>query len=128
MAVQRSIHHPAINGAHSSTSRYYSEDLGLIHFAAIDFSPYYFSSTEKGWRQPQLEWLEEDLESVDRSKTPWVVVMGHYPLYCSSITLGAAHADMDPMDELGSFKGCTGSGEGTVEESRADIEPLMLKY
>mmetsp|Transcript_13081 Transcript_13081/g.29024 ORF Transcript_13081/g.29024 Transcript_13081/m.29024 type:complete len:569 (-) Transcript_13081:14-1720(-) len=127
--VQKRKHHPEVNGAHSATSRFYAEDLGLIHFAAIDFSPYYFADTEAKWKAPQLKWLEADLAAVDRTKTPWVVLMGHYPLYCSSITLGAEHEDgSGSSEELGTFKGCTGTGEGTVEESRADLEPLMLKY
>ena len=27
-------------------------------------------------------WLERDLSSVDRNKTPWVIVHGHRPMYC----------------------------------------------
>eukprot|EP01063_Lacrimia_lanifica_P041255 TRINITY_DN9584_c0_g1_i2.p2 TRINITY_DN9584_c0_g1~~TRINITY_DN9584_c0_g1_i2.p2 ORF type:complete len:359 (+),score=147.94 TRINITY_DN9584_c0_g1_i2:220-1296(+) len=122
-------HQPSANGAHSVTSRYYSENVGLIHFAAVDFSPYYFADTEAEWRAPQLAWLEEDLARVNRTATPWVVLMGHYPLYCSSITLGKQHADAEPEDgPLGSFRGCVGTGEPTVEESRKELEPLMLKY
>lgn len=122
-------HYKSINGAHSSTSRYYSEDIGLVHFIGIDFSPYYFSSTQSQWKIPQLKWFEEDLKSIDRKKTPWVIVGGHFPLYCSSITLDERHDEgSQPNADVGTFKGCTGTGEGTVEESRADLEPLMLKY
>ena len=31
--------------------------------------------------QQQLAWLEADLQSVNRTRTPWVVAMSHYPLY-----------------------------------------------
>ena len=28
----------------------------------------------------QMEWLKKDLAAVDRSKTPWVVAMSHFPM------------------------------------------------
>ncbi|KAF5699699.1 acid phosphatase [Fusarium mundagurra] len=31
----------------------------------------------------QYHWLKEDLKNVDRCKTPWVIVMGHRPMYSS---------------------------------------------
>ena len=32
----------------------------------------------------QLAWLEKDLASVDRQKTPWIIVGGHRPWYVST--------------------------------------------
>jgi Calcineurin-like phosphoesterase len=32
----------------------------------------------------QYKWLKRDLESVDRKKTPWVVVMSHRPMYSTA--------------------------------------------
>ncbi|KAJ5946023.1 Metallo-dependent phosphatase-like protein [Penicillium verhagenii] len=32
----------------------------------------------------QYKWLKADLESIDRTKTPWVVVMSHRPMYSSA--------------------------------------------
>lgn len=32
----------------------------------------------------QYQWLKSDLEKVDRSKTPWVIVMSHRPMYSSA--------------------------------------------
>lgn len=34
---------------------------------------------------PQHEWLEKELPKVDRSETPWLIVMTHTPLYNSYI-------------------------------------------
>ncbi|KAF4449376.1 acid phosphatase [Fusarium austroafricanum] len=34
----------------------------------------------------QYQWLAKDLASVDRCKTPWVVVMGHRPMYSSQVS------------------------------------------
>ena len=32
----------------------------------------------------QYSWLQNDLAGVDRSLTPWVVVYGHRPMYCTN--------------------------------------------
>lgn len=32
----------------------------------------------------QYKWLKKDLASVDRKKTPWVIVMSHRPMYSSA--------------------------------------------
>jgi hypothetical protein len=37
-----------------------------------------------GLMNQQLDWLKNDLASVDRSKTPWVIVLGHRPFYNSA--------------------------------------------
>ena len=34
---------------------------------------------------PQYVWLENDLKNVDRTKTPFVMVGGHRPMYCSEV-------------------------------------------
>eukprot|EP00038_Savillea_parva_P010684 m.191993 g.191993 ORF g.191993 m.191993 type:complete len:702 (-) comp18535_c0_seq1:91-2196(-) len=50
---------------------WYSFDAGPVHFAMVN--------TEVGslWNGTQMDWLAADLHSVNRSHTPWVVVMGH---------------------------------------------------
>lgn len=75
---------------------WYSWDYGMVHFVQIntetDHGEGRVAPDEKksgldsgpfGYPNQQLEWLEEDLASVDRSKTPWVVVAGHRPSYSS---------------------------------------------
>jgi Calcineurin-like phosphoesterase len=51
----------------------------------------------------QYKWLDEDLAKVDRTKTPWVVVMSHRPMYSSGVS-------------------------GYQKNIRAAFEGLMLKY
>jgi len=36
----------------------------------------------------QYEWLSNDLASVNRTATPWVVVSGHRPMYTSTLDAG----------------------------------------
>jgi hypothetical protein len=43
-------------------------------------------STEHNYSKgsEQWAWIEEDLKSVDRTITPWLLVQGHRPIYCST--------------------------------------------
>lgn len=59
---------------------WYSWDDGLVHFVAISTEVYF---DYHDMVPEQYRWLEKDLAAVNRSKTPWVVVHGHRPLYCS---------------------------------------------
>ncbi len=34
----------------------------------------------------QYQWLAQDLASVDRTKTPWLIVMTHRPMYSSQVS------------------------------------------
>lgn len=69
----------------SGSSRYYSFDLGPVHFVAIDTDGYAFGEVAYVL-PPMYDWLSADLEAVDREVTPWVVLMGHRPMYCTSLT------------------------------------------
>ncbi|KAJ4827866.1 prolyl aminopeptidase [Turnera subulata] len=67
-------------GARAPATRnlYYSFDSGAVHFVYI--------STETNFLpgSTQYVFLKHDLESVNRSKTPFVVVQGHRPMYTTS--------------------------------------------
>jgi hypothetical protein len=81
-------------GVRSSNSRYYSFEIpGLLHVAGIDTDAYAEpdydtdgngNSGQSFFVAEQWEWLKKDLESVNRTETPWLFVMGHHPMYCSS--------------------------------------------
>lgn len=62
-----------------NSSWFYSFDYERVHVLSI--------STEYIDREPgsaQYRFMEADLRAVNRSKTPFVVMIGHRPLYCSS--------------------------------------------
>uniref|UniRef100_A0A6B2G4Q6 Purple acid phosphatase 21 (Trinotate prediction) n=1 Tax=Myxobolus squamalis TaxID=59785 RepID=A0A6B2G4Q6_MYXSQ len=42
----------------------------------------------------QYNWLQFDLQSIDRSKTPWVIVTMHRPMYSSSKTGSTRLSDL----------------------------------
>lgn len=56
---------------------WYSFEYGLVHFTIL--------STEHNFTQgsPQYAWIIRDLKSVDRSRTPWLIVAAHRPMYSS---------------------------------------------
>uniref|UniRef100_K3WAJ5 Purple acid phosphatase n=1 Tax=Globisporangium ultimum (strain ATCC 200006 / CBS 805.95 / DAOM BR144) TaxID=431595 RepID=K3WAJ5_GLOUD len=58
---------------------WYSFNYGGVHVVQI--------STEHNWTRgsEQYEWLKNDLESVDRSATPWVVLTAHRMMYSTQL-------------------------------------------
>ena len=56
---------------------WYSFEYGLVHFTVL--------STEHDFTvgSRQHTWLVDDLKSVDRSRTPWLIVIQHRPMYSS---------------------------------------------
>lgn len=79
---------------------WYSFDHGMAHFVQLDtetdlghgfVAPDEPGGAEKedsgpfgAYRNEQTDWLRKDLASIDRSKTPWVIVAGHRPWYISA--------------------------------------------
>jgi len=81
---------------------WYSFDVGPVHIL-------YFS-TEHDFRStsPQYAWIEKDLRSVNRTRTPWVIVGSHRHMYTSEAE--------DP-------------GEAQIREMlEMYVEPLLYQY
>ena len=77
-----------MTGGHSVSgqSRYYSFDVGLVHFIAFDCDAYVFDEAAF-MLSDQYYFIANDLATVNRSQTPWIVLFGHFPMYCSCDTL-----------------------------------------
>ncbi|KAK6827414.1 Metallo-dependent phosphatase-like protein [Apiospora arundinis] len=96
---------------------WYSFEYGMVHFVMIDTETDFESAPDQlggfagldsgpfGSQNQQLEFLEADLSSVDRSVTPWVVVSGHRPWYTT-----------------------LASGDGPCLPCQAAFEPLLYRY
>ncbi|KMZ73600.1 Purple acid phosphatase [Zostera marina] len=69
---------PTGTGSPDTRNLYYSIDVGVTHFLYI--------STETDFLigSSQYNFIKHDLKSVDRQKTPYVVVQGHRPMYTTS--------------------------------------------
>ena len=57
---------------------FYSLNVGQAHI--ISLNSYSYSNLSS----PQYQWLEKDLQSVDRKETVWIIVMMHCPWYNSN--------------------------------------------
>lgn len=69
----------AVNGS----SLYYSLDIGPLHLTSISTeSPIDTADIDA----EQLVWLESDLQHANNNRivTPWLIVTGHRPLYCTN--------------------------------------------
>lgn len=86
----------AITKAHTAQSLakppfWYSFEYGMVHVTMLDTETDFANAPDGpgtslnsgpfGTTNQQLEFLEADLASVDRSVTPWLVVGGHRPWY-----------------------------------------------
>lgn len=56
---------------------WYSFDYGSVHNVMVS------SEHDCSPGSDQYKWLVKDLASVDRSKTPWIILTGHRPMYNS---------------------------------------------
>lgn len=67
---------------------FYSYDVGSAHVIVYSSEFYYYVGY--GWMQiaNQYVWLENDLKEANRpenrAKRPWIITMGHRPMYCSN--------------------------------------------
>ena len=78
---------------------WYSFDHGMVHYIVMDtetdLGHGFIGADEPGGTEgddagpfstimnAQTDWLQKDLASVDRSKTPWIIAGGHHPWYVS---------------------------------------------
>lgn len=66
----------------------YSLNIGPVHLISISTEVYYFLNYGLKPLVFQYEWLENDLLIANlpenRLKQPWIIVMGHRPMYCSN--------------------------------------------
>ncbi|KAG1662296.1 Acid phosphatase type 7 [Nymphon striatum] len=69
---------------------YYSYNVGPTHIISIATGFYYFYWDTTGFQQMavQYDWLIKDLQEAtkpeNRALRPWIVILGHKPMYCSN--------------------------------------------
>jgi hypothetical protein len=80
---------------------WYSYEYGPVHFIVMSSEHNFLEDSE------QYNWLVNDMMNVDRTRTPWLIFMGHRPMYTSS-------------DE--------GSEKYLRTHLREIYEPLLLKF
>jgi len=98
-AYRARYYNPSVNG---NKELYYSFNAGLVHWVMVaGYCPEMKSTSTQpclAAGSPQMQWLEKDLGSVDRTLTPWVCVVFHEP-YINSNTAHSMQAEGYPMQQ-----------------------------
>ncbi|XP_045164941.1 acid phosphatase type 7-like [Mercenaria mercenaria] len=65
-----------------SDNLWYSIDIGPIHFVLYSTEVFFYDEVNI---EEMLQWLKTDLDKANtqRSARPWIIAMGHRPMYCS---------------------------------------------
>ncbi|PKA56335.1 putative inactive purple acid phosphatase 24 [Apostasia shenzhenica] len=75
---------------------WYSFEQASAHITVI--------STENDWNETseQYQWMKNDLSSVNRTRTPWLIFTGHRPMYSSNdgIPPSVDHTFVDTVEPL----------------------------
>jgi hypothetical protein len=107
--------------ANSGNNWYYSFDISYIHFVAYSTEVYYSSTLYPNLIQ-QYNWIDADLAAVNRSVTPWVIVFGHRPMYCSNVdSMPNCAGDAGKLRRGFDINGTTYSMEDLIYKHNVDI-------
>ncbi|CAL1278325.1 unnamed protein product [Larinioides sclopetarius] len=81
---------------------WYSFKVGPIHFVVISTEVYFFllyGGLEAIYSH--YKWLDDTLRQANlpqnRAKWPWVITLGHRPMYCSNVALRYCRLDTNPV-------------------------------
>ncbi|XP_042902962.1 acid phosphatase type 7 [Parasteatoda tepidariorum] len=70
-------------------NHFYSFDIGPAHIIAFSTEFYYYTKYGSAQIANQYNWLENELKKANlpenKIKHPWIITMGHRPMYCSSV-------------------------------------------
>lgn len=101
-----------------SQNNYYSFDVGYAHIISFSSEAYFWQY----WNvERQFRFLEKDLQSVNRTKTPFVITMAHRPMYCSNTD------DHDDCTKVNSTMR-RGFLASKSHDGLFALEPLFKKY
>ncbi|CAJ1934157.1 unnamed protein product [Sphenostylis stenocarpa] len=102
---------------------WYSIEQGSIHFTVI--------STEHDWSEnsEQYEWMQKDMASVNRQKTPWLIFTGHRQMYSSTHELLSSSTKfievVEPLLFQNKVRGFLELDRGEWEQSVDDVPSLL---
>lgn len=93
------------------------KSLHLISFATDVF----FQGSDKQI-QTSLYWLEQDLikATQERSRVPWIIVIGHRPLYCTILSDPDCHIYAEILR--------SGDPNKSAPHQQQGLESLFTKY
>lgn len=121
---------PAAAASGSPTQRYYSLNVGLVHWVFLDYNQYIGVGPYDN--APMLAWLAADLAAAAapaaRAIVPWIFVAGHVPMYstgdvaATEAEVAAARGGEPPAPPSHPPR----RDDGSLSGLQSDIEPLLL--
>ncbi|KAF6076447.1 putative acid phosphatase 7, tartrate resistant (putative) [Phyllostomus discolor] len=68
---------------------WYSWDVGPAHIISFSTEVYFYLHYGRHLVERQFHWLEKDLQKANKNRAarPWIITMGHRPMYCSNADL-----------------------------------------
>uniref|UniRef100_A0A3P8UJ37 Purple acid phosphatase n=1 Tax=Cynoglossus semilaevis TaxID=244447 RepID=A0A3P8UJ37_CYNSE len=105
-------------GNHEST--YWN--LGSAHIVSISTEVYFYLEFGLELLFKQYEWLKKDLEEANkpenRAARPWIITMGHRPMYCSD----------DDQDDCTKFDSYVRLGRNDTKPPAPGLEDLFYRH
>lgn len=72
----------------NTESLWYSWNIGPVHVISFSTEVYFYTEYGMDLLFRQYQWLQKDLEEAsrpeNRAQRPWIITMGHRPMYCSN--------------------------------------------
>jgi len=108
---------------------WYSFDYGNVHMLVFSSEHNFLPDSE------QYRFIEQDLASVNRSVTPWVLVTAHRPMYCSNAAYSLGDQIplfMNKQQQRRGYPSYRARRQlldlGHADYMHSSIEPLLAKY
>uniref|UniRef100_A0A3B3XH88 Purple acid phosphatase n=2 Tax=Poecilia mexicana TaxID=48701 RepID=A0A3B3XH88_9TELE len=103
-------------------SLWYSWDLGSAHIISFSTEVYFYLEYGMDLIFKQYNWLKQDLEEANkpenRAERPWIITMGHRPMYCSD----------DDQDDCTKFDSWVRVGRNDIKPAAPGLEDLFYHY
>uniref|UniRef100_H3DJ87 Purple acid phosphatase n=1 Tax=Tetraodon nigroviridis TaxID=99883 RepID=H3DJ87_TETNG len=103
-------------------SLWYSWNLGPVHIISLSTEVYFYLVFGLELLFKQYEWLRKDLEEANRPENralrPWIITMGHRPMYCSD----------DDQDDCTKFDSYVRLGRNDTRPPAPGLEDLLYRY
>ncbi|KAM9433440.1 acid phosphatase type 7 isoform 1-T1 [Salvelinus alpinus] len=103
-------------------SLWYSWNVGSAHIISLSTEIYFFLDYGVDLIFKQYEWLKNDLEEANkpenRAERPWIITMGHRPMYCSN----------NDKDDCTQFESYVRLGRNDTKPPAPGLEDLLYLY
>ncbi|KAM8833994.1 acid phosphatase type 7 isoform 1-T1 [Synchiropus picturatus] len=106
----------------NTESLWYSWNLGPAHIISLSTEVYFYLEYGVELLFQQYEWLRRDLEEANkpenRAQRPWIITMGHRPMYCSD----------DDHDDCTTFDSFVRRGRNDTKPPAPGLEDLFYLH